>query len=191
MTESNTAAIQVAPEHYAGTDYNTRERFASYWHQIDEVAKRSPSNVLEVGIGNGFVHEQLRRHGLKVHTVDFDAALGPDTVGDVCALPFEDGAFEMSACFETLEHLPYERFPEALAELTRVSRRWVLISLPDVSPCLRWTFGGKKVEPRSRVIFDLPSLWTKPQRLMPQLLASRRGRLASSSMFFSRAMIRM
>ena len=38
----------------------------------------------------------------------------------------------------------------------------MLISLPDVSPCLRWTFGGKKVEPRSRVIFDLPSLWTKP-----------------------------
>ena len=128
---------QVDPEHYGDLEYDKKERFLSYWHQIEQVLKRSPQELLEVGIGNGFVHRYLRSAGMSVHTLDFDERLGPDTVGSVLELPFEDDAFDMACCFETLEHLPWDVFVPAVRELKRVARRWVLISLPDVTPYVR------------------------------------------------------
>lgn len=128
---------QVDPSHYSDLSYDTKDRFLSYWHQIEQVVRRKPEQVLEVGIGNGFVHRYLRNCGVPVHTLDFDARLEPDTVGSVLELPFDDGAFDMAVCFETLEHLPFDTFEPALKELRRVARRWVLISLPDVTPYVR------------------------------------------------------
>ena len=128
---------QVDPGHYQDRSYDTRERFLSYWHQADEVRQRQPSNMLEVGIGNGFLHRYLRSRGIDVHTLDIDERLGPDTVGSVLDLPFEQGSFDLVCCFETLEHLPWESFEPALRELRRVGRRWVLLSLPDITPYMR------------------------------------------------------
>lgn len=124
-------APQVPPEHYERARYESKERFISYWHQIDEVRRLAPDTLLEVGIGSGFVSRYLRRLGLDVTTLDFDARLGPDVVGSVLEMPFERGAFDAVACFEVLEHLPYGRFGAALGELRRVARRHVLLSLPD------------------------------------------------------------
>ncbi|MBX3184826.1 MAG: class I SAM-dependent methyltransferase [Polyangiaceae bacterium] len=129
---------QVEPGHYEDASYDTRERFLTYWHQADEVRQRRPQNMLEVGIGNGFLHRYLRARGVDVHTLDFDERLGPDTVGSVLQLPFEDGQFDLVCCYETLEHLPWEHFSPALEELRRVGRRWVLLSLPDVTPYARF-----------------------------------------------------
>ncbi len=43
-------------------------------------------------------------------------------------LPFEDGEFEAATAVEVLEHVPD---PEAvLAEMARVSSRWLLVSVP-------------------------------------------------------------
>lgn len=127
---------QVEPSHYQNMVYDSKERFISYWHQIDEIVRVRPSRCLEVGIGNGFVHRELRRHGLEVTTLDADSRLAPDVVGSVTELPFEDEAFEAVCCFETLEHLPWDQLEAAASELGRVSSRHVLISLPDVTPYL-------------------------------------------------------
>jgi SAM-dependent methyltransferase len=132
-----TDSPQVEPAHYEDPSYDTRERFLTYWHQADEVRQRQPENVLEVGIGNGFLHRYLRARSVDVHTVDSDERLGPDTVGSVLQLPFDDGQFDLVCCYETLEHLPWDRFSPALRELRRVGRRWVLLSLPDVTPFAR------------------------------------------------------
>lgn len=127
---------QVDPSHYRNMVYDSKERYISYWHQIDEVVRAKPQKVLEVGIGNGFVHRELRRHGLSVTTLDADARLEPDVVGSVTELPFERGAFDVACCFETLEHLPWDLLGKAASELARVSSRAVLLSLPDVTPYL-------------------------------------------------------
>jgi SAM-dependent methyltransferase len=132
---------QVAPEHYK-SGYETRRRFLSYWNQIDQIRKAEPRDILEVGIGNGFVSRYLRHEGFDNHTVDFDERLGPDTVASVTALPFEDGAFDVACCFETLEHIPWEEFVPAVKELGRVAERRVLLSLPDVTPFLRLKLGA-------------------------------------------------
>lgn len=152
---------QVEPAHYRGLGYDTRERFISYWHQVDQILRRQPQDVLEVGIGNGFLHRYLRQAGLTVHTLDFDARLEPDTVGSVTELPFGDRQFDMAACFETLEHLPWESFAPALQELARVARRWVLLSLPDVTPYARYDLELGDRKRWLHGIKDLPTVGPK------------------------------
>lgn len=153
-------APQVNPEHYQSAAYERRERMLGYWHQADEILRRKPENVLEVGIGSGFLHRYLRARAVDIHTLDFDARLKPDTVGSVLELPFADQSFDAACCFETLEHLPWEKLPVALAELTRVARRWVLLSLPDVSPYLRLDFELGRFSVHG--IRTLPSLRPRP-----------------------------
>lgn len=125
-----TSKPQVDPAHY-GIKYDSKKRFISYWHQIHEVIALGKHNILEIGIGNGFVSDYLGKMGLKVTTVDIDDRLAPDITASVYSLPFADESFELVACYEVLEHLPYESFSLSLQEMYRVSKSDVIISLPD------------------------------------------------------------
>jgi SAM-dependent methyltransferase len=50
--------------------------------------------------------------------------------GSVVALPFPDKSFDVVGCFEVLEHLPDDLPRQALAELHRVAKRAVVLSVP-------------------------------------------------------------
>lgn len=152
---------QVNPRQYDKQTYDSKERFASYWHQIDEILSLGPENSLEIGIGNGFVSKHLKSKGLNVKTIDIDERLKPDVVGNVLQIPFIDNTFEIVACYELLEHLPYESFLEALKEIHRVSRKYTVLSLPDVTTVYRFN-----VElPRSRPIKKLiPHPFPRPAK---------------------------
>jgi 2-polyprenyl-3-methyl-5-hydroxy-6-metoxy-1,4-benzoquinol methylase len=101
-----TSQPQVEPSHYRGLDYNTKGRWASYWHQISEVLDVSPASCLEVGVGAGYVRHALQENGVTVTTVDIDPRLGVDRVGDVSALSCADGEFDVVLCAQVLEHVP-------------------------------------------------------------------------------------
>lgn len=132
IAESLEARVQVPKSHYEG-DYDTLERFQSYWHQLREATELG-GRVLEIGIGNGAVSAVLRARGLEVVTADIARELGPDVVADVRELPFEHASFDGVMAFEVLEHLPWADLPKAFGELRRVARRWALISVPSVGP---------------------------------------------------------
>ncbi len=124
---------QVSPSHYFKKKYVDVNRFISYFYQIDLVtacAQDKNARVLEIGVGNGTVSDYLRRSGFTAVTCDIDKELRPDYVADIRVLPFRDGDFDIVTAYEVLEHLPFEDFERAVAELKRVSRQWVLISLP-------------------------------------------------------------
>ncbi|RJO60136.1 class I SAM-dependent methyltransferase [candidate division WS5 bacterium] len=129
---------QVGPEHYFNECYDTKERFVSYWHQINEVISLKPIKVLEVGIGNGFVSRYLKRKGLNIITLDTDQELRPDIIGSVLSMPFADRTFDDVVCCEVLEHLPYEDFPRTLAEIRRVLDKSAVLSLPDHTAIYRF-----------------------------------------------------
>jgi SAM-dependent methyltransferase len=129
MTENRTP--QVQRDHYFGQDYFDPRRFSSYGYQLRLIAGTRPSRVLEIGIGNGVVSHQLRQAGYDLTTVDLAEDLDPDVVASVTDLPFEDDTFDTVACFEVLEHMPWEELPAALGEIARVSTGHVIISLPD------------------------------------------------------------
>jgi len=120
-------------EHYFKTDYDNKERFISYWHQITEMLSLNSKEILEIGKGNGFISNYLNGRGKKIFTFDIDNGLNPDVVGTVTEIPFCSETFDVVACYEVLEHLPYENFRDALKELYRVSKSYVILSLPDRS----------------------------------------------------------
>jgi ubiquinone/menaquinone biosynthesis C-methylase UbiE len=128
--------LLVAPDRY-NKNYDTKARFGSYWHQIDEIVSHRPTRILEIGIGNGFVSSYLLKRGFNVLTLDIDKKLDPIVASSVLNIPFFDETFDVVACYEVLEHLPYIYFKKALVEIFRVSNSLVLLSLPDANKFYR------------------------------------------------------
>ena len=95
---------------------------------FDEVLAAAPQRVLEAGCGRGELAERIVRAGIEVvaldqseRMVELTRARGIDArVGDVQALPFADGEFDVAVANFMLYHVAdVER---ALAELARVLR---------------------------------------------------------------------
>lgn len=106
---------------------------------LDRVwADAPPDRVLEVGCGEGVIAQRLADRGAQVTGLDLpDAGLradwarldGPQFLhGDARRLPFADGSVDLAVCVETLEHVPDPA--RALAELGRVARRDLVLSVP-------------------------------------------------------------
>ncbi|MGH9281434.1 MAG: class I SAM-dependent methyltransferase [Acidimicrobiales bacterium] len=100
--------------------------------------------TLDVGCATGFVVEALREMGVDARGVDVSqyaveqAALGARGhigYGDLTRrLHAPDGRFDLVTVLETLEHLPPEVVPHALTELRRVTRGYVLATIPSFGP---------------------------------------------------------
>ncbi len=114
-------------------DYDNKERFCSYWHQLNEIISLNPRTILEIGVGTKFVTDYLRKMNFSVTTVDINFSLKPDVIAHVLSLPFSAGAFELVSCCEVLEHLPLTHFGQALGEIFRCSQKFAILSLPDVT----------------------------------------------------------
>lgn len=122
--------IQVESGHYYNSKYVTKQRWISYWYQINEILIKSPNNVLEIGVGNGTVSDYLKKLNINITTCDFDKSLKPDVVADVKNLPFKDSSFDLVLCAEVLEHLPLKDLASALKEIRRVTKKTTILSLP-------------------------------------------------------------
>lgn len=122
--------VQVREGYYVSKKYATLERFITYYYQIDAIRRAPEGSVLFVGVGDGLLPYFLHKAGRQVTTLDFDASLEPDVVGDLRKLPFEDNSFDIVCVFEVLEHMPFEESEQALAEIARVSRKGGVISVP-------------------------------------------------------------
>jgi ubiquinone/menaquinone biosynthesis C-methylase UbiE len=144
--------MPVKPAHYFRHTYDSKGRFISYWHQIDEAVSLTSKHFLEVGIGNGFVSKYLKGRGIDVKTLDIDYRLLPDIVGSVLAMPFSNETFDVVSCCEVLEHLPYSEFKNALTELARVSQKFVIISLPDTTTSYRINIELPRLKPIKKLI---------------------------------------
>lgn len=131
---------QVERSHYDFHRYVGKARWASLWHQLDEVLALAPREALELGPGPGVFKRVAGLFGVPVETLDLDPALQPDHVGSATALPFADGRYDLVCAFQMLEHLPYEQSLRAFEEMVRVARRHVVISLPDDRRYWRFSF---------------------------------------------------
>ena len=121
---------EAATQQYWEASYLDVDRFVSYAYQLEAILNLAPRTLLEVGIGPGIISGFLRNAGLEVTTCDLARSLNPDCLGDIRALPFKEDQFDVAVAFEVLEHLPFSELERAAAELHRVSRRHVVISLP-------------------------------------------------------------
>lgn len=120
---------------YSPEDYVGPQRLREFEHQRKLLTGHGP--VLEIGPGPGTMAEGLRERGEEVLTVDVDTEHGTDLAASATHLPFADDAFPTVAAFEVLEHLPADDVPGCLAEMARVARDQVVISVPEKEDKLR------------------------------------------------------
>ena len=131
---------QVEKSHYEFKRYMGKGRWNSVWHQMDEVIELNPEKVLEIGPGPGVFKKIGNLFDINVETFDIDPELAPDHVGSATALPFADHSYDVVCAFQMLEHLPYEKSSQAFREMVRVSKAYVVISLPDAKLVWRYRF---------------------------------------------------
>lgn len=124
---------QVGVSHYDWNFYCDKSRWCSFWHQLDEIISLKPKSILEAGPGPGITGVVLKHLGYDYKSLDIADDLKPDYLGSVLNIPLADNSFDIIVCFQILEHIPYESFKTALNELFRVSKKHVIISLPDAS----------------------------------------------------------
>lgn len=119
----------------------------SHWqrrHHRDESARIASTlemlpdgveSLLDVGCGDGRITNRFADRVPRVVGVDAsEAALAfvdaENHRSPVDRLDFPDRSFDLVSCLEVVEHLPDGVFEACLAELARVTRRYVLISVP-------------------------------------------------------------
>ena len=125
---------------YASKNPVERKLMDGFFSALDAaLPTRAPSLILEVGVGEGEVTERLARRwpDAAIVGVDLpDPELAQHWAGrgfsplfaDIGRLPFGADQFDLVLAIEVLEHVP---FPElALAELERVARRDLVVSVP-------------------------------------------------------------
>lgn len=114
-----------------------------------------PKTVLEIGVGNKIVFDCLKREGIEVQTLDVDKELNPDFEGSVEKILLKDNSFDVVLCAEVLEHLPFNKFEQCLKELKRVSKKYVVLSLPHFGPPVKVHFKVPFIK-ESRKSFKIP-----------------------------------
>lgn len=97
--------------------------------------------VLDVGCGEGFTLDRLQKEkiGKVFEGIEYDSQavtlankLYPKITikeGDIYKLPYKNNSFDLVICTEVLEHLDNPK--KAYRELLRVSRKYVLMSVPN------------------------------------------------------------
>jgi ubiquinone/menaquinone biosynthesis C-methylase UbiE len=136
--------IGNATAKYEASNPVVRHLLSRFLRRVDEAASNlRPDSVLDVGCGEGVVTERLaqRLAPAKVVGVDADethlktewdrrSAFNLSfATGSAYDLPFADQSFDLVCCIEVLEHL--ERPADALAEMSRVAGRALLLSVPN------------------------------------------------------------
>lgn len=92
-------------------------------------------SIIDVGCGDGKLTRLLRQAGYEVMAVDRSAtALKRVPEPKLCIsgeqLPFEDDSFDLAVCSEVLEHLPEPLLSNVTAELQRVARSTIIVTVP-------------------------------------------------------------
>lgn len=85
---------------------------------------------MDIGTGTGFLPAILKQKGYAVKSLDVNPNLNPDIVGSITSIPLKDSTFDIVSAFQVLEHLEFDNFERSISEMARVSKRYVVLSLP-------------------------------------------------------------
>lgn len=122
--------------------WNPQNLHASDIERVEFLFNRIPKDartVLDVGSGGGVFVNYLQMHAKhlkRLCAVDRSKAalkyvLTEKFNAEIASLPFDKGEFDLVACLEVIEHLPIRTYERAIAELCRVSARYVLLCVPN------------------------------------------------------------
>jgi SAM-dependent methyltransferase len=142
---SSTSSTETAYDYgskYTQQNPLTRFLIDRFFSSIEDVVRLAkPSSALEVGSGEGFSTRRIKTMlgaGARFESCDVEqrlvaaaSAANPDVPiiqDSIYDLHRKDGEFDLVLACEVLEHL--DDPAKALRELTRVTRRWLVLSVP-------------------------------------------------------------
>jgi ubiquinone/menaquinone biosynthesis C-methylase UbiE len=140
MTAPDTSIVGNTYDKYGTTNPVARWLMRGFLSTVTRLASQvRPSRLLEVGCGEGHLIAHLTKQLPTLtqiaacdRSLEKLATVRPTSIefrtGSVYALPYPDRAFDLVVCCEVLEHL--EEPARALAELRRVTSRYLLVSTP-------------------------------------------------------------
>lgn len=132
-------------------------------------------NLLDVGCGNGIFCNYVQQTNTQIQITGVDRSSSAlkhvktnKLNGDITNIPFNDNEFDCVVSLQVLEHLPFDDHEKALSELVRVSKKYILISVPldekthkNITTCPRCkTTFNVDLHLRSYNILDLQSLFS-------------------------------
>jgi 2-polyprenyl-3-methyl-5-hydroxy-6-metoxy-1,4-benzoquinol methylase len=126
------------------TSHNPIQKFLInnfFFSLISLIKSLETESILDAGCGEGFTMDKLIKSGIKAklegieyskESISFARKLFPNLIikqASIYDLPYKDNSFDLVVCTEVLEHL---REPEkAVKEMLRVSRKYLIISVPN------------------------------------------------------------
>lgn len=124
--------------------YEDPKRWGKTYHQINldravltaQAVPENAKNILEVGSGDGLILNTLRKAGHD--PVAFDISRNALkhiqssklVQGTASTLPFSSNSFDLILACEVLEHIPNHIYKSVLDEIIRVTKKYVLITVP-------------------------------------------------------------
>jgi SAM-dependent methyltransferase len=142
VTAPNDAAEDTSNYQKHSSGNPLQRKLIDRFHHVlmAKLGQLAPTSFLDAGCGEGFVVEVMTRQfpGLPITGFDFNEpsvelakAKNPGSTfvtASIYDLPYRNQQFDVVGCFEVLEHLldPHA----ALKELTRVSSRAIVMSVP-------------------------------------------------------------
>jgi len=133
--------------------YQDRESKAAFVYQ--KYSQILSGRILDVGADQGFLKNHLPPgvfyQGIGFSDRDFITNLDLEQE----KIPFPDNSFDCVLCLDVLEHL--ENIHEIFDELCRISKEWIIVSLPNPWADLMtsWTIEPYKVD-RNTKYYGLP-----------------------------------
>lgn len=136
--------MEVTDNYKKHTHRNPIQRFLldNFYRHVFRLLKTVPEgSILDVGCGEGFTLHKLQEQkiGKKLEGIEYQKraiALGKKeypnlkiTQGSIYELPYKDNSFDVVLCTEVLEHM--DNPTKALHELVRVSKKYLLLSVPN------------------------------------------------------------
>jgi hypothetical protein len=114
--------------------YFSMPQLCSFAHQLHHIWMMKPENVLEIGIGNGFVPSFLKNAKIPVTTADINPNLNPDICAPLNELHkhLDNNRFDLVVCCEVLEHMPLSDLDENLYYLHEFGDR-LFMTLPNIN----------------------------------------------------------
>lgn len=118
---------------------NIREQDLQRVDRVFQLIPKNTSSLLDVGCGNGILCNNVKSYlpGIK-RVVGFDRSEKAikyvnteKKIGDISKLPFEESEMEAVCVLEVLEHLPQHVYELALKEISRVTKKVIIITVPN------------------------------------------------------------